>query len=153
LGQLRRWHAGLGVIDHWAEQRAYRPNLYEDQCVRHAGRHLDCQWHQQPRDNNRHFNAQFGGITEARSFINRSGQFTAVDVPGLPVVQGDGISNNGTIVGWASTSGNCQRHGFVRSAQGRISRLDIALAFDTFLTGVKDEALLSDIIIRDFPAR
>lgn len=142
---IHNWGSYVGGTPGWALSIIGRNKGYTGRTftkINVSGTPGDRQWHQQPRDNNRHFNAQFGGITEARSFINRSGQFTAVDVRGLPVVQAHGISNNGTIVGWASTCGNCQRHRFVRSAQGQISRLDIALAFDTFLTGVNDEGVI-----------
>jgi len=87
----------------------------------------------------------FGGIVEVRGFIYRNGKSTTIDaLPGLPgsgtVVHPEGISNNGVIVGWGAAAPMAPKHGFVRSAGGQITTLD--LAGDTFLTGVNDRGAI-----------
>src|SRR5262249_10051635 len=79
-----------------------------------------------------------GGIIYTAGFIERNGKFTSVDVPSLPFGSAEGISNNGTVVGWVGTHATCffQQHGFVRSARGEITMLDLPSAYSTYLTGV-----------------
>ena len=88
----------------------------------------------------------FGGIEYDRGFIYRNGKFTFIDeLPGLTggVVHPQGVSNNGTIVGWGATRSNRnQQHGFVRSARGQITIFDYPVAFGTFLTGINDEGVI-----------
>jgi len=85
-----------------------------------------------------------GGIINTAGFIERNGKFTAIDVPGLPFGRAEGISNNGTVVGSVATNPRCffQQHGFVRSARGDITMLELGFAFSTYLTGVNDEGVI-----------
>jgi uncharacterized membrane protein len=85
-----------------------------------------------------------GGVINIAGFVERNGKFTVIDVPGLPFGRANGISNNGTIVGWVGTRATCflQQHGFVRNAHGEIAMLELDFAFSTYLTGVNNEGVI-----------